>query len=419
MVKKTRVAWMAILAGLALGSCPFGATTPARASTTSDQPAAILIWPKIVVDTGGQFGNPTDTLIQLTNTDKNDPKLAHCFYINANSHCANNPRAVCQTSADCPSLSGFEECRPDWTEIDFDVVLTKEQPIAWRASEGLRGSGVPISTAGTCNNPPIAGRPCTSDAQCGGIPSSCCGRGGDPTNPCPSPQSNIGTGIPPVPEDPFVGSLKCVQFTSTNPAVPDQTAGSNKLKGEDTIQSNPDLIAPDIEKYNAVGIKFKAAEADVPANQLHLDGTQYEACPMTLILNFFYEGGLADVGDLTLVPCGDDFLNQIPGKVTAQFVVFNEFEQRFSTSTLVDCFLETRLGNIDTPNPSRSIFSLNVGGTLQGMARIRGVGSASTGRGLVGLGRTFLGPASAAYNLYQIGTSAVPDVITLPRATLP
>ena len=54
--------------------------------------------------------------------------------------------------------------------------------------------------------------------------------------------------------------------------------------------------------------------------------------------------------DLTLVPCTEDFENQRPelSKTTAQFLVFNEFEQRLSTSTTVECFKEIRLSNIDT-----------------------------------------------------------------------
>jgi hypothetical protein len=446
MVKTTRVALMALV-GLALGTCPFGTLSPARALTTSDQAAAIVIWPKIVVDTSGRFGAPSDTWIQLSNTDTSDAKAAHCFYVNGNSHCANHPSVVCQSSENCQFGNQFDACVPGWSEVDFDVILTFQQPLGWRASEGLqRGcpddgpsvgfSGtcaapgyLPIQLSGQCTNPPIAGRPCSSDAQCGGAPGS-----------CKISQSNLGSGIPPVPEDPFVGSLECIQYTVTNPPLLDQTVGSNKLKGEATIVEiggGPGVLV-DPAKYNAVGIKFKGTEAGVPANELHLDDVQYASCPNTLVLPFFFEGGVTDVGELTLVPCGNDYLDQIPGKVTAQFVVFNEFEQRFSTSRLVDCFLESRLGNIDTPNPDRSIFSINVGGTLEGLARIRGVGSASTGRGLTGVARTgdalersittaptnrivYPSFGSAAYNLSQdgspsfTGANAVnPDVITLP-----
>ena len=33
-----------------------------------------------------------------------------------------------------------------------------------------------------------------------------------------------------------------------------------------------------------------------------------------------------------LVPCANDYLRQIPGDAVVQYLVYNEFEQRFSTS---------------------------------------------------------------------------------------
>ena len=52
--------------------------------------------------------------------------------------------------------------------------------------------------------------------------------------------------------------------------------------------------------------------------------------------------GPASARDLTLVPCTEDFKNQRPelSKTTAQFLVFNEFEQRLSTSIPIECFKE-------------------------------------------------------------------------------
>ncbi len=427
MVKTTRVALMTLV-GLALGSCPFAVLSPARAFTTSDQPAAILVWPKIVVDTSGRFSTAipptiTDTVIQLSNTDQAGPKGAHCFYINGNSHCGNHPSVVCQSSSDCNFGGQFDACVPGWSEVDFDVVITAEQPLIWSASQGRQRGQFPIEQVGFC---PERNAPCATDAQCTGATGSCqIFPGGN----------NLGSGIPPVPEDPFVGELKCIQSTVTTPLVPDQTATSNRLKGEATIVHNIFEsgvgIRVDPEKYNAVGLKFKGPEATVPPNELHLDDVQYASCPSVLLLPFLFEGisfpgePLQRQGDLTLVPCNEDFLDQIPGKVTAQFIVYNEFEQRFSTSRLVDCFLESRLGNIDTPDPDRSIFSFAVGATIQGYARIRGVGGQDPNnpgktlpRGLIGVARETTPIGSAAYNLFQTGmpdfSKVDPDVITLP-----
>lgn len=191
----------------------------------------------------------------------------------------------------------------------------------------------------------------------------------------------------------------------------------------------------DVQKYNAVGIqKLCTSPASGPADctigastcggilQLGGSGGAYQGCPARLVLNHFFDGAEypIDAGngststDLTLVPCGNDFLTQTPGQVTAQFLVFNEFEQRFPTSTNVDCFYESDISNIDTPDSTRSIFSFNVAGTLAGQTIIRGVGSSSTGNGLLGVARVFIGDNGAAYNLNERGTSTTPDIITVP-----
>ncbi len=410
MVKMTRVASVAALAGLALG-LSFGAAVPVQAKTVSDRPAAILYWPKIVVDTTGRFtgGTSTDTKIRLSNTATGGlglagMKQAHCFYIDANSHCSNSPTEVCQSGNDC----GIGSCIPGWTEIDFDVVLTKDQPLTWQASQGLGRGEFPLETPGLCQFPPI--HSCVSDAECNGA--------------CIRQQSNLGSGIPPVPEDPFVGSLECIQYDplASGGPVPDQTTSSNKLIGEAEIEGTRNLrTLVDIAEYNAVGIRFGQTEDTVPSNELHLDGVQYDTCPSTLILDHIFDvPQIGQVTDLTLAPCGNDFLTQTPGNVTAQFVVFNEFEQRFSTSRQVPCFLESTLSNLDTPDPTRSIFTQAVSGTLGGQTRIKPVGDAFTGRGLVGVARfiTAVGD-SAAYNLHQAGSPQAgsgiqPDVIRIP-----
>src|SRR5215470_8369968 len=222
MVKGSRVASVAALVGLAVGACLLGSTPSARALSTADKPAAILVWPKVLVDTTGRFtdGAPEDTVIQLSNTS-GVQKLAHCFYINANSHCADSPDVVCDTSNDCPNgIGGFSACVPSWQELDFTVVLTADQPIAWYASQGIPHDELPLTGPGLCDKPP--GRMCTHDQDCGSPGGHCLGLN----------QTNTGTSIPPVPEDPFKGVLKCIEFTTGNPSVPDTT---NTLKGEGTI----------------------------------------------------------------------------------------------------------------------------------------------------------------------------------------
>jgi len=423
MQKTKRVASAAVGCGFAL--CLLSGIAAAQQLPASDKPAAILVWPKIVVDTGDVLSTstgPTDTLIQLSSTvptrgskarDLAGLKQAHCFYVDATGHCSNDSSTQCLSSDDCNIAGTIGSCDPGWTEVDFDVRITPEQPLAWLASEGLQGGDLPITAPGTCaENPRIT---CNNNDICT----------------CNFQPSNAGSAVPPTPEDPFVGSLTCIQFDpSSNPASPDVSRSANALIGNASIEVVlDDTGGVDVQKYNAVGIQKLCNDAGCnvggPVNdvlQLGGDGAMYQGCPARLILNHLFDGAEDPINaagasstDLTLVPCGNDFLRQTPGKVTAQFLVFNEFEQRFSTSATVDCFLESLLSNIDTPDNTRSIFHFNVAGTLAGQTIIRGVGSAPTGQGLLGVARVFIDDINgAAYNLNEKGTSSVPDLIVIP-----
>jgi hypothetical protein len=79
----------------------------------------------------------------------------------------------------------------------------------------------------------------------------------------------------------------------------------------------------------------------------------------------------ATVTDLTLMPCTQDFENGQPASVTVQFEIFNEFEERFSTSVTVECWKNFFLFEVDSPNdPDRSVFSFNRLGTTVAYTRI-------------------------------------------------
>ena len=117
------VAWVAL--GV-LGT--FLVSLPAHAYTYSSVVSAVLVFPKIYVT------DATDTLIQVGNASK-ILTSAHCFYVNANSHCSNTGQ-VCQSGMECSGEFGFGSCVPGWVEINFDITLTLEQPVVWRASEG-------------------------------------------------------------------------------------------------------------------------------------------------------------------------------------------------------------------------------------------------------------------------------------------
>jgi len=387
--------WVAAWSAVAALFCMLSA--PLRADVASDQAAAILVFPKILVDATfppRTVRGPVDTLIRLSNTSA-QPVTIKCFYVNANGHCSNSPSTVCTPGlidSDSPcGPAGF--CVPGWIESDFTVNITARQPIAWLASEG----------AVACEESP-PGLPC--------LPLNASG--------FPSPNTNGGSRIPPVSEDPFIGELKCVVVDRN-----DVPLDRNDIKGEaEIIRSAPGTL--DVLAYNAVGIPAIAGAGNRD-NVLVLGGpeAEYSSCPNVLILDHFFDGAEDPVSgdlvhtDLTLVPCTQDFLNQLPVTTPVQFLVFNEFEQRFSTSRRVTCFDEVRISRIDnTSSPDRSIFSAAVAGTLTGQTRIRGVPNpedVTQGHALLGLAEEFRsGGGGAAFNLHFHGTRQQSDFIYLP-----
>lgn len=322
---------------------------------TTVNSAGIVVYPSVRVDSA----NHIDTVIQLTNTV--DSLVAvKCFYVNANGHCTNAPTTVCTqatASADCPPGG---RCIDGWQETDFRFNLTKRQPISWSVDQGLR----------QLPNNDIPGR-------------------GDP------PQFNEGS-IPPVPEDPFTGELRCIQI---DPGT-EEPIDRNDLKGEATITAIGDVQvisedAIDVRKYNAIGIPAIPGAQDGDPNTLNIGGpaAEYRGCPNVYTLDHFFEGANVVThantvagrvnSSLSIVPCAADYLNQDLNlaNATIQFLIFNEFEQRFSTSTKVTCYREVQLADIDTlPGTAGnqfSIFSIGTQGTLTGQSRLRAVAGPS------------------------------------------
>lgn len=396
-----RAGWALAAAGIfAIGA------SQAAADIASDKSAAIVVYPKISVDTT----SGEDTVIRLANTNETTPILAHCFYIDANSHCdgGSNDGDICQSGADC---SGGGVCKPGWLETDFRIQLTQGQPIQWLASEGLADDDLPLPR-GVCTGNPFVG--CGSDADCAFFNAGRCSA------------SNAGTRIPPVPEDPFIGELKCIAIDANGVPIP-----RNELKGEGLLTvANQNRF--DVASYNALGIQATGATTGA-ANELVIGGPdpEYNGCPNYLVMDHFFEDVANPVPGsdttiettLVLVPCSTDYLRQIPGAATIQYLVFNEFEQRFSTSGPVVCYEETRLCNLDTSDCDRSIFNANVMGTVAGQTRMQaidnptlpGVPSAVLG---IGVERYVGGPdgtRSAAFNLHQQGGRANADTITIPQ----
>jgi hypothetical protein len=454
-----RLAVVAVLAGALLAS-----PVAVCADVASDRAAAIVIFPKILVDVSSGL----DTMIRLSNTSLEAQNVS-CYYVNVTPHCENGaPGDTCfPDPLDCGG-----QCVAQWQETDFQIRLTARQPTAWPVSEGARDCQY---EAGSCSG--NVSLTCTRDADCAGA-----GRCVYP--PCfrldgffrkgYRDQTNEGSRIPPAPEEPFVGELKCI-------AVDESTApiGNNVLIGEALIgRGTPDGSVADIASYSAIGIPALDGEGNrdstlvlggprgasngqpctsstqcasplecinrVCDNTCRWDDScaEYEGCPNILILNHFFDGAVdplmdpnmaVRVGtDLTLIPCTQDFQTQNPAlsRTVAQFLVFNEFEQRFSTSRTVEGFQEFRISNLDTAQNERSIFSAGVAGTLSGQTRIRGVvdGADDHGNTLLGIAEEFrclgggytcgfVSPAellsSSATNLHFQGTRPERDFLYL------
>jgi hypothetical protein len=194
----------------------------------------------------------------------------------------------------------LEQCVPGWQETDFRLRLTPKQPIMWTVSRGLER--LPLADV--------------------------------PTN----GYFNDGS-IVPSPENPMVGELKCVQVDEDEAPV-----DRNDLKGEATIETvasavpagsfNGDGVYVDSRGYNAIGIQ--AIEGANDGDNTLVLGQEYNACPNVLVLDHFFDDAEVPAGveqkvrtHLTLVPCSEDFNLQAPISTTVQFLVFNEFEQRF------------------------------------------------------------------------------------------
>jgi len=387
------VKWNPFLSGVLvlLGSALLAANA-AQADVSTTNPAAILVFPKIVVDSSDNL----DTVIQITNTSSSQASV-RCFYVNANGHCSHDPQEICNPEGPSEEDSGLEAnncsagggfCIPGWIETDFRFTLTPHQPVGWVASDGL------------------ADFPLASRASPGG-------------------EFNFQSSVPPVSENPFRGELKCIVVGDDELPI-----DRNWLKGEATIlEAEEDDI--DIATYNAYGIQ--AIEGANNRDNTLVLGEEYNACPNIVeILHYFDDADEPANGDeveteLTFVPCSQDFNLQIPKRITVQFLVFNEFEQRFSTSRPIDCLTAVPLSDL-VPRPGEdddfaSIFNVAVQGTLTGKTLARGVNDDSED---APGGETFLvliheeqengGEGSAAYVAHQRGSRVQPDIIELPAA---
>lgn len=330
------------------------AAKPAAAKVTTERSASILVFPKVIAD------GTRDTIIQITNTS-NNMRHAHCFYVDGAPTIPGQPIGPLNP--------------PLWTEIDFDIWLTKQQPTHWVVSTGRRVEPRDKVCRGDIPGPEVecdpstSGDPTITDSRF----ADCCDAGIDPG------------AIPAVAPD-FIGELKCIEVDAGGAPVP-----GNALKGEATIETVFPVPNGDVSKYNAIGLKGfdsnnrdnvlclgDCRAGDTACQSLCPGGKEYEACPATWILDSPSIGAEDPVAEefrcdgattatcfssvnttVTIVPCTENFELQASPPVTLQFLITNEFEQTFSASTTIACFASLQLTDIN------HIFAIgDVGGSI-------------------------------------------------------
>jgi hypothetical protein len=347
-------------------------------ATAQDSPAAVLAYPYVVTDPEAGM----DTVVQLTNVSSNAVDVS-CFYEHfplacvsgtAGESCGPGP-ITC--SGRCQQTGAVER-------IPFQVRLTANQPVAWRVSRGL------------------------SDAPLDGVVRS--GPGG---------ATNQGTNVPALGSRRLTGTLRC-NVKSSDQYRP---GTDNVLVGLATIQSRS-LLDEDAMQYRAIG--FRALEDGPGPNRdefLQLGGpeAEYESCPAVILLAHFFDNAPLRTGDHTahvepaiaLASCNAPFGEA--GSDVLQFLVYNEYDQRFSTSVAFTGQKLTRLAQIDTRDANRSIFSASVAGTLAGQTIIRGVDS---GVLVIGIDRHVYEDhsRSTAYNVHALSVQSQADFVAYRAA---
>jgi hypothetical protein len=174
-----------------------------------------------------------------------------------------------------------------------------------------------------------------------------------------------------------------------------------------------------VGKSNAIGIQ--AIEGAVnDDNVLVLGGpdAEYNGCPNFLILNHFFDGAEDPVTTTaprsppssSWCPAPRTSSARVPGAAVVQYLVYNEFEQRFSTSRAFQCKQFSLISNIDTSQKRALDLQRGVSGTLTGQTRINPIGS-----GVLAVAHEIHESSGLAdFNVHFQGDRADPDFIILP-----
>ena len=217
----------------------------------------------------------------------------------------------------CNVETGCGICFPGWNETDFRIQLTPRQPLGWLASQGVAGFV----------RPPSFGK-----FSCDGVSRTAASVAQQRWQPHPAGSRRPVQRI----------AASCIAIDSETDVPVDR----NVLKGETlTIDDEARATASRsirVAKSNAIGIQ--AIEGAVnDDNILVLGGpdAEYNGCPNFLILNHFFDFAANPAAstrrqcrrDLSLGALHAGLPPPDPGCAVVQFLVYNEFEQRFSTST--------------------------------------------------------------------------------------
>ncbi len=365
--------WVAVmLSVLVLSGSPFSAER-VDARNSANAPASMLRYPLIHLD--DSVG--VDTLVTLTNTGF-EPVRVRCFYEDATPRC--DGEGVCVPDG----MACEGTCQQHFETIEFFVSLTPRQPTGWQVSAGR--SEFPVGD----------------------------GEG-------PGGSSNLGSRVPPLGRGPFIGALMCYTIG------PDQDPiAADVLIGSALVETERDDAAADIAAYDAFGLGSTESGPDADLGLL-LGGQDAElaGCPGATSLPFFFDfatlespaGETSVTTDLVISPCSVDLQGEGTGSASVvQFLIYNEFGQRFSTSRTVDGHFFQPLHTFDTAIPQRSIFAVTTAGTLTGHLTVQHIGGGATTLALE-RHESMEGSVSTAVYAPSIGRSPLEsDLVVLPAA---
>ncbi len=377
------VKWSALLSGFCGIAVALGVlTSSAHAIVTTERGASILAFPKVLATDGA------DTIIQIANTS-NNMVHARCFYVNA-----------------APDSFG----RPQWNVTDFQIWLTKQQPTSWQASTGRF-----VNQNDLCDN--------VANGELANLfePDENCAQAGlDPGAIPPLPGDFTGE-LKCIEVDPSgnpIGGnhLKGEATVKSRSAGGYDTAKYNALgilgteiageTGDELLLNQPSDTEDVIGQYNscpnelivnhfselstdpavaaagrgglcapeAAGGATSTMVSNADACTSDADCDEGDECMNAPAIGLDPTGNVvsmtsANLTELTLIPCSQNFeepfTSVAENAVTVQMVTYNEFEQRTSFSTTVECWKKFFMFQLDSPfSPENSQFSYNVQGTL-------------------------------------------------------